>query len=45
MSKINVFNGFNPLAVAVGQTGKTPTGFTALEDMVLQAAALAATLP
>ena len=37
MSKINVFNGFNPLAVAIGQTGNTPNGFTALEDMVLQA--------
>ena len=37
MSKFTVFNDFNPLAVAVGQTGNTPNGFTALEDMVLQA--------
>jgi len=37
MSKFTVFNDFNPLAVAIGQTGNTPNGFTALEDMVLQA--------
>ncbi len=37
MSKFTVFNDFNPLAVAVGQTGNSPNGFTTLDNMTLEA--------